>query len=131
MSGVPNGLPSLIKAYRIQDKARGIGFDWDNVDDVWRKVEEEIGELKQELTKKDNKKNIENEFGDVLFSLINYSRFIDVNPDTALEHTNKKFISRFKYIEQKAKQQGKPLQDMTLQEMDSLWNEAKAIEKDE
>lgn len=131
MSGVPNGLPSLIKAYRIQDKARGIGFDWDNVDDVWKKVEEEIGELKQELTKKDNKKNIDNEFGDVLFSLINYSRFIDVNPDTALEHTNKKFISRFKYIEQKAKQQGKPLQDMTLQEMDSLWNEAKAIEKDE
>ena len=125
LSGVPSHLPSLIKAYRIQDKARGIGFDWDNVNDVWNKVEEEIEELQTELKKTDNQENIQNEFGDVLFALINYSRFIGVNPDTALEHSNRKFIARFQYIEQKAKEQEKSLQDMTLQEMDALWNEAK------
>jgi XTP/dITP diphosphohydrolase len=128
MSGVPNSLPSLIKAYRIQDKARGIGFDWEKKEDVWKKVEEEIGELQAELKKKGNKEKIENEFGDVVFALINYARFIDVNPDTALEHTNKKFISRFKYMEKKSVEKGKPLQDMTLNEMDNLWNEAKKEE---
>lgn len=125
LAGVPDHLPSLIKAYRIQDKARGIGFDWDNINDVWNKVEEEIEELKQEVGKENNQENIQNEFGDVLFALINYSRFIDVNPDTALEHSNRKFKNRFQYIEQKAKEQGKSLQDMTLNEMDKLWNEAK------
>lgn len=95
LAGVPAHLPSLIKAYRIQDKARGIGFDWDNINDVWNKVEEEIGELKQEIGKENNQENIQNEFGDVLFALINYSRFINVNPDTALEHSNRKFKNRF------------------------------------
>ncbi|MBQ9254957.1 MAG: nucleoside triphosphate pyrophosphohydrolase [Bacteroidales bacterium] len=125
LSGVPAHLPSLIKAYRITDKASGVGFDWINTDEVWDKVEEEIGELKQELDKPNNNEKINNEFGDVLMSLINYARFIGVNPDTALESSNRKFIRRFQYVEQKAKEQGKALKQMTLQEMDSLWQKAK------
>lgn len=128
LSGVPNSLPSLVKAFRMQDKAKGVGFDWDNKEDVWAKVEEELNELKQETSKPDNKEKIENEFGDVLFALINYARFIDINPDTALEKTNRKFKFRFQYIEQKAKEKGMSLEDMTLKEMDALWNEAKQKE---
>jgi len=127
LSGVPKTLPALVKAYRIQDKARGVGFDWDNIEQVWEKVEQEIEELKVEL-KAGNQKNIEQEFGDVLFSLINYSRFIDVNPETALERTNKKFIQRFQYIEQEVKKQNKDMREMTLKELDKIWNEAKKLE---
>lgn len=127
LSGVPKTLPALVKAYRIQDKARGVGFDWDNSQQVWEKVEEEIEELKEEL-RNNNKEKIEQEFGDTLFALINYARFIDVNPETALERTNKKFINRFQFIEEKALQQGRSLKDMTLEEMDKIWNEAKTQE---
>ena len=127
LSGVPKTLPALVKAYRIQDKARGVGFDWDNIEQVWEKVEQEIEELKVEL-KAGNKKKTEQEFGDVLFSLINYSRFIDVNPETALERTNKKFIQRFQYIEQEVKKQKKDMREMTLEELDKIWNEAKKLE---
>lgn len=125
LSGVPDSLPSLVKAYRMQDKAKGVGFDWEKTSDVWNKVQEEIKELQEEVKKPNNQERIEDEFGDVLFSLINYARFIDVNPDTALEKTNRKFKDRFQYIEQKAKQMNKSVSDMTLQEMDILWNEAK------
>ncbi|MBO6118808.1 MAG: nucleoside triphosphate pyrophosphohydrolase [Bacteroidales bacterium] len=128
-AGVPQTLPSLIKAYRLQDKAKGIGFDWKSKEDVWKKVEEEIGELKEEENKAGGAKNTELEFGDVLFSLINYARFIDVNPDTALEMTNRKFKRRFEYMETKAKENGKPLQDMNTDEMEELWQEAKQKEK--
>ncbi|MDD2529679.1 MAG: nucleoside triphosphate pyrophosphohydrolase [Bacteroidales bacterium] len=127
LSGVPKTLPALVKAYRIQDKARGVGFDWENREQVWKKVEEEIEELKEEL-KNNNRERIEQEFGDTLFALINYSRFIDVNPESALERTNKKFINRFQYIEEKVLQQGKDLRKMTLKEMDVFWNEAKKQE---
>lgn len=127
LSGVPKTLPALVKAYRIQDKARGVGFDWDNSQQVWEKVEEEIEELKEEV-RNNNKEKIEQEFGDTLFALINYARFIDVNPETALERTNKKFINRFQFIEEKALQQGRSLKDMTLEEMDKIWNEAKTQE---
>lgn len=127
LSGVPKTLPALVKAYRIQDKARGVGFDWDNRNQVWEKVEEEIEELQEEV-KNNNKEKIEQEFGDTLFALINYARFIDVNPETALERTNKKFINRFQFIEEKTKQNGKNLKDMTLEEMDIFWNEAKKRE---
>lgn len=127
LSGVPKTLPALVKAYRIQDKARGVGFDWDNSQQVWEKVEEEIEELKEEVSNS-NKEKIEQEFGDTLFALINYARFIDVNPETALERTNKKFINRFQFIEEKALQQGRSLKDMTLEEMDKIWNEAKTQE---
>lgn len=126
-SGVPESLPSLIKAYRLQDKAKGIGFDWQNKEDVYNKVKEELLELQEEIKKQD-KQAITNEFGDVLFALINYARFIDVNPDTALEHTNKKFKSRFEYMENQAKEQGKLLCDMSLSEMETLWNKAKQEE---
>ncbi|MCK5716793.1 MAG: nucleoside triphosphate pyrophosphohydrolase [Thiomargarita sp.] len=118
LSGVPNSLPSLIKASRIQEKAHGIGFDWENKKEVWEKVEEELAEFKDCK----NFEEAENEFGDILFSLVNYARFIGVNPDTALEKTNQKFIKRFKYIEENAH---KPLKEMTLEEMDVYWNEAK------
>ncbi len=121
LSGVPNSLPALIKAFRIQEKAHGVGFDWDNKEAVWEKVEEEIAEFKESQ----NFDNTENEFGDLLFSLVNYARFIGINPDTALEKTNKKFIKRFEYIEANA---GKKLKDMTLEEMDAYWNEAKLID---
>lgn len=130
LSGVPAALPSLIKAYRIQDKARNVGFDWQKKEDVWDKVKEEMGELETEL-KKEDKDNSTKELGDFLFSVINAARLYHLNPDNALEHTNRKFISRFGYIEQKAKEQGKILKDMTLGEMDALWNEAKSVLKDE
>ena len=127
LSGVPDSLPSLIKAYRIQDKARNVGFDWDTREGVWDKVHEEIDELRVELEKNDME-NSTNEFGDFLFSLINASRLYGINPDNALELTNKKFIRRFTYVETQAKQQGRELKDMTLAEMDALWNEAKSKE---
>lgn len=130
LSGVPAALPSLIKAYRIQDKARNVGFDWQKKEDVWDKVKEEMGELEAEL-KKEDKENSTKELGDFLFSVINAARLYHLNPDNALEHTNRKFIARFGYIEQKAKEQGKSLKDMTLGEMDALWNEAKSVLKDE
>ena len=127
LSGVPDSLPSLIKAYRIQDKARNVGFDWDTREGVWDKVHEEIDELRVELEKNDME-NSTNEFGDFLFSLINASRLYGINPDNALELTNKKFIRRFTYVETQAKQQGRELKDMTLAEMAALWNEAKSKE---
>ena len=128
LSGVPDALPSVIKAYRIQDKARNVGFDWKQKEDVWTKVREELEELKVEL-KKENKENSTKELGDFLFSVINAARLYHLNPDNALEHTNKKFISRFNYIEQKVKEAGKQLKNLTLAEMDELWNEAKKLEK--
>lgn len=129
LSGVPDALPSLIKAYRIQDKARNVGFDWDDKGDVWKKVHEELGELEQELRKGD-KENSTQELGDFLFSVINAARLYKINPDDALEKTNQKFIRRFNYIEEHSIRQGKPLTEMTLAEMDNLWNEAKKQEKD-
>ena len=128
LSGVPDALPSLIKAYRIQDKARNVGFDWEDKGDVWAKVREELGELEQELRKEDKERSLE-ELGDFLFSVINAGRLYHLNPDTALEKTNRKFISRFNYIEAHSIKVGKPLKDMTLGEMDKLWNEAKALER--
>ena len=128
LSGVPNSLPSLIKAYRIQDKARNVGFDWQKKEDVWDKVYEEIAELKAELAKKD-KENSTKELGDFLFSVINAARLYKLNPDNALEHTNQKFIRRFNYVEDHSLKQGKNLKDMTLEEMDKLWDEAKAMER--
>lgn len=129
LSGVPDALPSLIKAYRIQDKARNVGFDWEDKGDVWKKVHEELGELEQKL-RKDDKENSTQELGDFLFSVINAARLYKVNPDDALEKTNQKFIRRFNYIEEHSIRQGKPLTEMTLAEMDNLWNEAKKQEKD-
>lgn len=130
LEGVPLSLPALIKASRIQEKARGVGFDWEEKSQVWDKVEEELREFRDEFNttenKAINKEKAESEFGDLLFSLINYARFIDINPEDALEKTNKKFIKRFQYLENKAKQQGKNLKDMTLSEMDIFWNEAKS-----
>ena len=125
LGGVPNSLPSLIKAYRIQDKARAVGFDWDKKEDVWDKVCEELGELQAELAKDDNVEKQTAEYGDFLFSLINAARLYHINPDNALEYTNQKFIRRFNYVEQKAKEQGLLLKEMTLAQMDALWNEAK------
>lgn len=129
LEGVPKSLPAMVKASRIQEKARGMGFDWDNKEQVWEKVQEEIQELKNELDKEDNHAKIESEFGDVLFSLINYARFIGVNPEDALEKTNRKFISRFQYLEEKTTQLGKSLKDMSLAEMDVFWEEAKKQKK--
>ena len=128
LSGVPNSLPSLIKAYRIQDKARNVGFDWQKKEDVWDKVYEEIAELKAELATED-KENSTKELGDFLFSVINAARLYKLNPDNALEHTNQKFIRRFNYVEDHSLKQGKNLKDMTLEEMDKLWDEAKAMER--
>lgn len=128
LSGVPNSLPSLIKAYRIQDKVRNVGFDWQQKEDVWEKVHEELGELEAELRKGDEE-NATQEFGDFLFSLINAARLYHLNPDNALELTNQKFIRRFNYVEESAVAQGKSLKDMTLPEMDKLWNEAKEKER--
>ena len=127
LQGVPKSLPALVKASRIQEKVAGVGFDWEHADQVWEKVEEEIGELKVEITNK-NQDAIESEFGDVLFSLINYARAIDINPENALERTNKKFIKRFQYLEHKAKSLQKSLSEMTLAEMDVYWEEAKKHE---
>ena len=128
LSGVPDALPSLIKAYRIQDKARNVGFDWDKKEDVWEKVREEMGELEAELRKEDNKEKQTAELGDFLFSVINAARLYHLNPDNALEHTNQKFIRRLNYVEQKAKEMGLQLQQMTLAQMDEFWNEAKTFE---
>lgn len=124
LSGVPASLPSLIKAYRIQDKARNVGFDWEEKEDVWHKVKEEIEEYQTEIDKMDQEKATD-EFGDLMFSLVNAARLYHINPDNALERTNQKFIRRFNYVEQKTLQQGRSLKDMTLEEMDALWNEAK------
>ena len=128
LSGVPNSLPSLIKAYRIQDKARNVGFDWEKKEDVWDKVQEELEELKVELAKDDKEKST-CELGDFLFSVINAARLYKLNPDNALERTNQKFIHRFGYVEDHSLKQGKNLKDMSLEEMDKLWDEAKALEK--
>jgi XTP/dITP diphosphohydrolase len=124
LGGVPKGLPTLVKAQRIQDKVAGVGFDWDAKEEVWNKVNEELNEFKEEVIKGDLKKS-EEEFGDVLFSLINYARFMKINPDTALERTNQKFIKRFNYLEAKAQDMGKTLDQMSLEEMEHLWVEAK------
>lgn len=124
MGGVPESLPALIKAWRIQDKAKQVGFEWDNIEDVWKKVEEELTEFK-EVVKEADADKMEDEFGDMLFSLVNYSRFLNIDPETALERTNQKFLRRFRYIEEVAAAQGKQLTDMTLGEMDAIWNEAK------
>ena len=126
LGGVPKSLPALVKASRIQDKAAGVGFDWDNIDDVFAKVKEEIEELHAEV-KAQKHTAIEAEFGDVLFSLINYARFLKVNPEDALERTNKKFIARFQYLERKASESGKSLRNMTLAEMEAYWQEAKGV----
>lgn len=125
LEGVPVSLPAMVKAYRIQDKARGVGFDWEKTSDVWDKVLEELKELQYEVNNTNDAARKEDEFGDLLFALINYSRFIDVNPETALERTNKKFIRRFQFIEEQAAAEGKKLPDMTLSEMELFWNEAK------
>lgn len=123
LGGVPKSLPALIKATRIQEKARGVGFDWDDKEQVWEKVKEELTEFEQEK----NHENQKAEFGDLLFSLINYARFIDIDPEEALERTNKKFIKRFQYIEKATKENGKPLTDLSIDEMNAYWEEAKNI----
>src|ERR1035437_3219699 len=127
LGGVPTSLPSMIKASRIQEKARAVGFDWEEPGQVWEKVQEEIAEFKHEIDTQASKEKIEAEFGDVIFSLINYARFNNINPEDALEKTNKKFIKRFQYLESKASKSGKQLSDMTLPEMDVYWNEAKEL----
>ena len=127
LSGVPNSMPALLKAYRIQEKARAVGFDWEEPQQVFEKVKEELSELNGEVVKENNTAKIEDEFGDVLFSLINYARFLNINPEDALERTNKKFIKRFTYMEQKIKEKGKEIADCTLAEMDVYWNEAKNL----
>jgi len=124
LEGVPKSLPALVKANRIQDKVAGVGFDWEEPGQVWEKLQEELKEFQDEVKRKDQKA-MENEFGDVLFSMINYARFLNIDPENALERTNKKFTKRFKYLEEKAKSIGKSLQDMTLEEMDVYWVEAK------
>jgi XTP/dITP diphosphohydrolase len=126
LEGVPVSLPAMVKATRIQEKARGVGFDWDNQEQVWDKVQEELEELKAEVDA-GNSTEIEAEFGDLLFSMINYARFLEVNPENALEKTNQKFIKRFQYLEKGAAASGRKLQDMTLAEMDAFWNEAKKL----
>lgn len=130
LSGVPAALPSLIKAYRVQDKACHVGFDWENKEDVWAKVHEELNELEAELRQEDKPRS-EQELGDFLFSVINAARLYKLNPDNALEMTNQKFIRRFNYIEQHSIKAGRPLTEMSLEEMDALWNEAKRLEKNE
>lgn len=136
LGGVPQSLPALVKAMRIQEKARGAGFDWEEKEQVWEKVEEEMQEFKQEFNLNGgpaganntiDRQKAEGEFGDLLFSLVNYARFIDINPETALERTNKKFMKRFQYLEEQAKASGKNLKDMTLAEMDVYWEEAKRV----
>ena len=126
LGGVPKSLPAMIKASRIQEKAKGVGFDWENQSQVWEKVQEELQELQHEVTVK-NQEAIADEFGDVLFSLINYARFLNINPEDALEKTNKKFIKRFQYLETKAGLLNKPLMEMTLTEMNQFWEEAKRL----
>lgn len=126
LEGVPKSLPALVKANRIQDKVAGVGFDWEKPEQVWEKVEEELNEFQAEINNGD-KDAIESEFGDVLFAMVNYARFLKINPENALERTNKKFSKRFKYLEAKAKDLGKPLSEMTLAEMDIFWEEAKRL----
>jgi len=126
LEGVPSSLPAMVKANRIQEKVKAVGFDWEEPQQVWEKVQEELGELQAEV-KAGNQEKINQEFGDVLFSMINYARFLNVNPEDALEQTNKKFIKRFKYLEEKSNEIGKPLSEMTLAEMDVYWNEAKKL----
>jgi len=132
LGGVPKSLPALVKSMRIQEKAQGVGFDWDKKEQVWLKVEEEIKEFIRETDGNpqtiDGKQRVEDEFGDVLFSLINYARFVDINPENALERTNKKFISRFKFIEEAAKSEGKEISEMRIEEMEELWQQAKSRE---
>ena len=128
LEGVPKSLPALVKASRIQDKVSGVGFDWEEPHQVWDKVQEELSELNEEI-KKGTKDTIESEFGDVLFSMINYARFINVNPENALEKTNKKFMNRFQYLEKAAKKEGKELTEMSLSEMDVYWELSKKIFK--
>jgi XTP/dITP diphosphohydrolase len=125
LEGVPKGLPSLVKAIRIQDKARGVGFDWENKEQVWEKVQEELGELKYEVEAGSNKQA--EELGDVLFSMVNYARFLGIDPDEALERTNRKFIQRFRYLEDQSRKDGRRLGEMTLAEMDAYWERAKSI----
>ena len=132
LSGIPDSLPSLVKAYRIQDKVANVGFDWEKKEDVWEKVKEEISEFEAEINNQQaneatNKEAMEAEFGDLLFSLINAARLYKIRPDSALEQTNIKFIKRFNYVEQRAKELGKSLQEMTLDEMEALWQEAKRV----
>ncbi len=127
LAGVPVSLPSLVKASRIQEKARAVGFDWDKPEQVWEKVEEEIAEFKHEIDNFETKEKVESEFGDVLFSLINYARFHNINAEDALEKTNRKFIKRFQYLEKEAAKEGKQLSEMTLAEMDIHWNKAKEL----
>lgn len=131
LSGVPKGLPALVKAYRIQDKVRGVGFDWEDKTEVWAKVEEELAEFKNEFNLIDtvaiDQEKAEAEFGDLLFSLINYARHLGINPENALERTNTKFIQRFSHLEKRANEKGRDLKDMTLAEMDVYWNEAKKL----
>jgi len=124
LEGVPKSLPAVVKAGRIQEKVAGIGFDWEKPEQVWEKVQEELSELNEEI-KAGNKENIEKEFGDVLFSMINYARFIDVNPENALEKTNKKFMNRFQYLERESKKEGRKLSEMSLTEMDTYWEKSK------
>ena len=128
LEGVPKSLPAVVKANRIQDKVAGVGFDWEEPHQVWEKVQEELSELNEEI-KNNNQEKIEKEFGDVLFSMINYARFIGVNPENALEKTNKKFINRFQFLEEAAKKEGKQLSDMTLAEMDVHWENSKEFFK--
>ncbi len=128
-SGVPRALDSLIKAYRLQEKAAGVGFDWEKKEQVWEKVKEELQELEQEVEDQNSQEKIEEEFGDVLFALINYARFLKIKPEHALEKTNRKFIKRFQYIEQVAQEKNKKLQEMSLEEMDIIWNNAKTMEE--
>lgn len=133
LSGVPKGLPALVKAYRIQDKVRGVGFDWEDKKQVWEKVEEELNEFKSEFNIETSspidQEKAEGEFGDLLFSLINYARHIGINPENALERTNKKFIERFTYLERKARENNRQLHEMSLEEMDVYWDEAKKMKK--
>ena len=124
LEGVPNGLPALVKANRMQDKVAGVGFDWEKPEQVWEKVQEELEEFQYEV-KQGNGDAMESEFGDVLFSMVNYARFLNINPENALERTNKKFLKRFQYLENRAKEQGKAIKDMTLAEMDVFWEESK------
>lgn len=126
LAGVPNSMPALLKAYRIQEKARAVGFDWEKPEQVFEKVQEELQEFSTEIKNK-NQAAAEKEFGDVLFSLINYARFVNINPEDALEHTNQKFIKRFAHMEMRVKEQGKQIADCKLEELDSYWNEAKAL----
>ena len=128
LSGVPKSLPAMVKAYRIQDKVKGVGFDWEQPHQVWDKVHEELEELRSEVEQGAESRKVEGEFGDLLFALINYARFIGVNPENALERTNKKFVKRFEHLEAEAKKSGKDMRKMSLAEMDVFWDEAKKLE---